>query len=147
MRIISLLVLASFAVAKPTVYMIRHGAKPDDGNGLSQEGERRAQCLRSVFGSGSGYDIGHIMAQTPKSSKRERLFATLSEYCQETMRHKQKALTIWLSDGKRKRPYDTVKPLADDLGLEVDVSCDRDDSDCVVDFIKHYSGDGNILLW
>ena len=120
MRIISLLVLASFAVAKPTVYMIRHGEKPDDGNGLSQEGERRAQCLRSVFGRGSGYDIGHIMAQTPKSSKR---------------------------DGKRKRPYDTVKPLADDLGLEVDVSCDRDDSDCVVDFIKDYSGDGNILLW
>ena len=58
-----------------------------------------------------------------------------------------KQLTVTGLDGKRKRPYDTVKPLADDLGLEVDISCDREDSDCVVNFIKDYPGDGNILLW
>ena len=50
-------------------------------------------------------------------------------------------------DGKRQRPYDTVKPLADDLGLAVDTSCDRDDSGCVADFVEDYSGDGNILIW
>lgn len=48
--------------------------------------------------------------------------------------------------GKRKRPYDTVLPLANDLGLTVDVSCDRDDSECVADAVHDYEGDGNILI-
>ncbi|KAK7757477.1 hypothetical protein SLS62_000492 [Diatrype stigma] len=96
--------------------MIRHGEKPEEGDGLNEEGQQRAQCLRSVFGAGSGYNIGHVMAQTPKSN------------------------------GKRQRPYDTVKPLADDLGLTVDISCDRDDSDCVADVVGDYSGSGNILV-
>ncbi|KAJ5216742.1 uncharacterized protein N7469_011607 [Penicillium citrinum] len=64
---------ASLATASPTVYLIRHGEKPDDGNGLNAQGLQRAQCLRSVFGSSSQYNIGHIMAQTPKSNgKRQR---------------------------------------------------------------------------
>jgi hypothetical protein len=55
--------------ASPTVYLIRHGEKPSDGgNGLNAQGVQRAQCLRSVFSKTSGYDIGYIMAQTPKSS-------------------------------------------------------------------------------
>ncbi|RYP68043.1 hypothetical protein DL771_006884 [Monosporascus sp. 5C6A] len=117
MRTIALLALASLALTKPTVYLIRHGEKPKDGNGLNEEGEQRAQCLRTVFGVGSEYSITHIMAQTPKSN------------------------------GKGKRPYDTVKPLADDLGLTVDISCDRDDSKCVADFVNGYTADGNILIW
>lgn len=59
--------LLTAAVAQPTVYLIRHGEKPDDGNGLNAQGEQRAQCLRNVFGASSQYNIGHIMAQTPKS--------------------------------------------------------------------------------
>lgn len=61
--------LASVLVsADPIVYLIRHGEKPSDGcNGLNAQGEQRAQCLRSVFGEGSDYDIGYIMAQTPDS--------------------------------------------------------------------------------
>ncbi|KAH8666496.1 hypothetical protein BX600DRAFT_461893 [Xylariales sp. PMI_506] len=102
--------------AEPTVYFIRHGEKPDDGDGLSTEGEERAQCLRTVFGASSSYDIQYIMAQTPKS------------------------------DGSRQRPYDTVLPLADDLGITVDTSCDRDDSDCVADVVESYTGSGNILI-
>ncbi|RYP10540.1 hypothetical protein DL764_000593 [Monosporascus ibericus] len=116
MKKIALLALASLALAKPTIYLIRHGEKPKDGNGLNKEGEQRAQCLRTVFGAGSEYNITHIMAQTPKSN------------------------------GKRKRPYDTVKPLADDLGLTVDISCDRDDSKCVADLVNGYTADGNILI-
>jgi hypothetical protein len=50
-----------------TVYFIRHGEKPDSGNGLSSQGAERSQCLRNVFGASSKYDIGHIMAQTPQS--------------------------------------------------------------------------------
>ncbi|KAL4869864.1 hypothetical protein BDV12DRAFT_70233 [Aspergillus spectabilis] len=104
--------------AKPTVYIIRHGEKPedDDETGLSTQGEQRAQCLREVFGASSGYNIGYILAQTPKE------------------------------DGKRIRPYQTVLPVAQDLGLEVDISCDRDDPDCVKDAIEDYEGDGNILI-
>ncbi|KAF8954293.1 hypothetical protein BGZ46_002965 [Entomortierella lignicola] len=49
-------------------------------------------------------------------------------------------------DGSRERPYLTVKPLADDLGLTVDTSCDRDDPDCVKAAVSNYSGSGNILI-
>ena len=66
------LAIASLAVAKPTVYLIRHGEKPDSGNGLNAQGLQRAQCLRTVFGASSEYNIGHIMAQTPLSSKSHR---------------------------------------------------------------------------
>lgn len=57
------------------------------------------------------------------------------------------ANTCLTKGGARKRAYDTVKPLADDLGMKVDVSCDRDDPDCVKDVVKHYDGKGNILIW
>ncbi|KAI1317560.1 hypothetical protein F5Y16DRAFT_148783 [Xylariaceae sp. FL0255] len=103
--------------AELTVYLIRHGEKPSDGsNGLSTQGEERAQCLRTVFGASSGYDIGYIMAETPESS------------------------------GARERPYETVEPLAEDLGLTVDTSCDRDDEKCVADAVDAFQGPGNVLI-
>ena len=49
-------------------------------------------------------------------------------------------------DGKRARPYDTVEPLAKDLGITVDTSCDRDDSGCVKNVVNGYDGTGNILI-
>jgi hypothetical protein len=68
LRVLFALGLASLAMAADsTVYLIRHGEKPDDGDGLSSQGQERAQCLRGVFGEASKYDIGHIMAQTPQS--------------------------------------------------------------------------------
>lgn len=51
-----------------------------------------------------------------------------------------------LKDGSRKRPYDTVYPLSQDLGLTIDHKCDRDDPDCVRDKVNGYSGSGNILI-
>ena len=68
--ILSAFALLSVASAEATVYLIRHGEKPDSGDGLSTAGQQRAQCLRSVFGASSQYQIGYIMAQTPKSSKQ-----------------------------------------------------------------------------
>lgn len=65
-----LLAFAAVVACKPTVYLIRHGEKPEKGNDLSEQGEQRAQCLRTVFGSTSEYNIGHVMAQTPKSSEQ-----------------------------------------------------------------------------
>ncbi|KAF7551314.1 hypothetical protein G7Z17_g5113 [Cylindrodendrum hubeiense] len=118
MKPAALLLFAAAAACSPTVYLIRHGEKPDDDDvtGLSAEGVQRAQCLRSVFGASSSYNIEYIMAQAYKS------------------------------DGSRIRPYDTVLPLATDLGLTVDTSCDRDDSECVADVVNDYSGSGNILI-
>ncbi|KAF9167136.1 hypothetical protein BGX20_011682 [Mortierella sp. AD010] len=48
--------------------------------------------------------------------------------------------------GSRARPYLTVKPLAKELGIHVDTSCDRDDAKCVKKAVKKYKGSGNILI-
>ena len=53
----------------PMLYLIRHGEKPaDGGNGLTTQGQQRAQCLRTVFGASSSYNIGYIIAEQPKDS-------------------------------------------------------------------------------
>ncbi|KAL1961751.1 hypothetical protein VTN77DRAFT_1077 [Rasamsonia byssochlamydoides] len=115
--LLSLFLWTISASATATVYLIRHGEKPSNGStGLSDQGEERAQCLRTVFGANSSYDIGYIMAEKPKS------------------------------DGSRDRPYLTVEPLAQDLGLTVDTSCGRDDPKCVKKVVDNYTGSGNILI-
>lgn len=72
MKFFNILALATAAAAaKPTVYFIRHGEKPanEDDHGLSAAGMKRSQCLRNVFGRSSAFNIGHIMAETPKAGK------------------------------------------------------------------------------
>ncbi|KAL8278862.1 hypothetical protein RQP46_008733 [Phenoliferia psychrophenolica] len=119
----SFLALATASSAySETVYLIRHGEKPADGsNGLSATGDQRAQCLRNVFSASSAYNIGYIMAETPKS------------------------------DGSRARPVETVTPLAQDLGLVVDTKCDRDDAKCVATAVQKYEGSGpaknTLICW
>ncbi|KAI9651813.1 MAG: hypothetical protein M1831_007563 [Alyxoria varia] len=54
----------------PTLYFIRHGEKPsgkEDDGGLSEQGLKRAKCLREVFGNGSDYDIGHVLVEKKKN--------------------------------------------------------------------------------
>ena len=57
----------------PILYLIRHGEKPpknpdgSDQNGLSEQGLKRAQGLRKVFGADSSYNIQYILAEHPKS--------------------------------------------------------------------------------
>ncbi|KXJ85901.1 putative phosphoglycerate mutase family protein [Microdochium bolleyi] len=100
-----------------TVYLIRHGEKPaDGGQGLSPAGEQRAQCLRTVLGTSSSYNIGYIIAEQPEDN------------------------------GDRARPFQTVQPLAQDLGLMVDTSCKKKDAKCVAKLVKKYDGLGNILV-
>ncbi|OGE57761.1 hypothetical protein PENARI_c001G03098 [Penicillium arizonense] len=74
------LVLGIVSAQNPTVYIIRHGEKPanKDDHGLILDGIKRAQCLRSVFGEGSGYNIGHIMA--PHRKKVECVAETVRSY-------------------------------------------------------------------
>lgn len=53
-------------MSSATVYLIRHGEKPEpEGNGLSAQGVERSQALPGVFGPGSPYNIGYIMAEHP----------------------------------------------------------------------------------
>jgi len=49
-------------------------------------------------------------------------------------------------DGNRARPYDTVQPLSEDLGIKIDSKIDRDDVQGAADAAKAYSGPGNVLL-
>jgi len=50
------------------------------------------------------------------------------------------------TDGAEARPFDTVTPLAKSLGLVVDTSVNRDNSEGVVEVVNGYSGTGNILI-
>jgi len=109
----------------PVVYLIRHGEKPpkladgQDADGLSTLGVERSQALVGVFGSGSKYDIGYIIAQHPKK------------------------------DGNEDRPYMTVLPLAESLssnGVEFDHDIHRDDAEGVAQAVRGYRGAGNVLV-
>jgi len=108
-------------MTQPTLYLIRHGEKPPkingkDQDGLSANGLTRAQWLPHVFGQDSQYQIGYILAEKPKK------------------------------DGSRTRPYDTVKPLSEALGLTIDDSVSRDDADGVAEAVRGWSGKGNVLI-
>src|SRR5450759_5391909 len=108
---------------------------PSSGNVLNAMGMQRAQCLRTVFGASSPYNIGHIMAETPQSGLFSMPFFPTYHF-EPNM----------FSDGSQARPYDTVLPLSEDLGLTIDISCQRDDSACVQNVVDSYTGAGNILI-
>ncbi|KAN0092120.1 hypothetical protein V8E51_017967, partial [Hyaloscypha variabilis] len=105
----------------PIIYLIRHGEKPPkidgkDQDGLSAQGEERAQGLQVTFGPDSPYNIQYIIAEHPKKS------------------------------GSRDRPYDTVLPLSEELGIKINKSIDRDDAQGAADAAKAYEGPGNVLI-
>ncbi|KAG2028090.1 hypothetical protein GB937_000543 [Aspergillus fischeri] len=112
------LLITSTAADRPTLYIIRHGEKSGDpeDSGLNADGFRRAQCLRDVFGVNSTYDIGYIVAPRP------------NRY------------------GQHRRSFETVLPLAIDLGLAVDLSCKRNQVRCVAKLVRNFQGPGNILI-
>jgi hypothetical protein len=49
-------------------------------------------------------------------------------------------------DGRHRRPFETVLPLAIDLGLPVDLSCKRNQVRCVAKLVRNFQGPGNILI-
>lgn len=124
----------------PTIYMIRHGEKPPaDGIGLSAAGTWRADHLPGVFGKQSDFNIGYILAEKPDEGLCSRFL-----------------ISTWVpnvpsGDGHDERPYLTVLPLADSLGLKpadngLDVRFKRDKTREVADAVKNFQGDGNILI-
>ncbi|KAM0748606.1 hypothetical protein T439DRAFT_327869 [Meredithblackwellia eburnea MCA 4105] len=105
------------------VVIIRHGEKPKDKSlpGLSRAGRKRAQCIRKVFGKSSKHNFGLILAES---------------YNHNTM--------------TRGRPFLTVKHLAQDLGLPVDTTCERDDFKCVRRKVEEFaktSGKDVLICW
>lgn len=129
----------------PTVYLIRHGEKPSDGSvGLSATGVLRSQCLRTVFGNSSQYNINYIMAQQYDSGKIDNKILKSSTFYRRSI-VLTKAFPNILA-GNQDRPYLTVQLLAADLGLAIDHSCARDDSSCVKNAVSNYKGSGNILI-
>ncbi|KAI5480499.1 NAD(P)-binding protein [Pseudohyphozyma bogoriensis] len=103
------------------VLLIRHGEKKGREVGLSKMGKQRAQCLRKFMGKKSKHNIGMILAESYNPRTQMRI-----------------------------RPYLTVKPLADDLGLTVDVSCERDDYECVRRRVKEFARKSNkdvLVCW
>lgn len=53
-------------------------------------------------------------------------------------------------NGKRRRPYETVKPLARALDIPLDHTCDRDDTPCVVRKIQRHAdhaGENVLVVW
>ncbi|KAF5017352.1 hypothetical protein F66182_10725 [Fusarium sp. NRRL 66182] len=114
--------MADKSSTEPIIFIIRHGEKPPkingkDQDGLSAQGQLRANDLRTVFGKESGYDIQFIMAEHPHHEIEGR-----------------------------QRPYDTVKPLADELGLKIHDKAGRDDYDKAAKEALSFKGPGNILL-
>ena len=55
-------------------------------------------------------------------------------------------LLIRIQDGGRDRPWETVRPLSQALGLEVDTSIGRDDVKDAAKAVKIYDGSGNVLI-
>ncbi|KAG4108743.1 hypothetical protein H8356DRAFT_1617520 [Neocallimastix lanati (nom. inval.)] len=89
------LILFSIALVQAKLVMIiRHGEKiNDDYTDLSPKGKARAHCLVNVFGNNGTYATPQrIYAQNPTEKKQST------------------------------RPKDTVEPLAESLGLQVDLS-------------------------
>lgn len=49
-------------------------------------------------------------------------------------------------DGLHTRSFETILPLAIDLGLAVDLSCKRNQVKCVANLVDKFQGPGNILI-
>ncbi|KAN0065201.1 hypothetical protein ACQY0O_001698 [Thecaphora frezii] len=102
------------------IFLIRHGEKGKHHRiGLSRKGKKRAKCIEKMFSSKPKLKVDCILTQDYRAS------------------------------GKRKRPYLTVKPLAEKLGLPIDHSCDRDDPNCAARIALEQSSQGRnvIICW
>ncbi|KAF4626167.1 hypothetical protein G7Y89_g11994 [Cudoniella acicularis] len=134
----------------PTIYLIRHGEKPPkvdgkDVDGLSTQGIERAQGLRQVFGKESPYNIQCIIAEHPKKGILTLPRRSSQHAFKDPVRLPLSKLTSKI-DGARARPYETILPLSQDLGIKVNSSIDRDDAEGAAKAAKAYPGPGNVLV-
>lgn len=115
------LLAAAFAQAEPAqVIIIRHGEKPDDGDGLSAQGRRRAAALVPYF------------LETPEV---RQFGSPAAVYAQKS------------TDKRRStRPVDTVAPLAEKLGLTIAKYSHSDFATMVKDIRADPKCDGKMVL-
>ncbi|KAL8284292.1 hypothetical protein RQP46_005041 [Phenoliferia psychrophenolica] len=93
---------------------------PKFPNGLSDDGKRRAQFLRGLFGRDSAaYDFGLIFAAPRTAQEKDD-----------------------------ERTYATVKPLAQDLGLEINIDCANSLPSCILAVVQEFvkTSDKDILI-
>lgn len=100
------------------IYMIRHGEKIDD----KHIGLSKIGKIRSKSisrkFSNSKYNISKIYVQQ------------------------------YHDDGGRKRAYDTIKPLADNLNIKIDSSCERDPIKCIINkILNNYKKENIFIVW
>ncbi|GAA5916813.1 hypothetical protein JCM5296_006099 [Sporobolomyces johnsonii] len=105
------------------VLLLRHGEKGRNGEtGLNIKGKKRAKCLKKFLGRQGRHHVGLILAEGYNPVTK-----------------------------KRRRPYETVKPLADELGLKVDTECEVDDAKCVRKKVERYAKEGGkgdvVICW
>ncbi|WVQ80887.1 hypothetical protein IAT38_002994 [Cryptococcus sp. DSM 104549] len=95
------------------------GGKRKFPNGLSDKGRERAQFLRTLFGKDSEYNFGQIFAAPWDAAQKEV-----------------------------ERTYATVAPLAEDLGLEINIECANSDASCIKEKIEEFvqESDADILI-
>lgn len=112
------------ADAKAVLNIMRHGEKLcEPSNDLSEEGEHRAQYISKCMSS-TTVSRGMPLGQAT------RVYA--SQY----------------QEGHTKRTIQTATPLAEQLGLDLQTPCEKDDYDCVVKEVQKMSdGDTMIAVW
>lgn len=120
----SLATLLAVADAKAVLNIIRHGEKVcEPSTELSEEGEYRAQYIAKCMSSTTvsrGMPLGKATAVYASQYKK----------------------------GHTKRTIQTATPLAEQLGLELQTPCKKDDFDCFVKEVQKMSdGDTMIAVW
>ncbi|GIJ91152.1 hypothetical protein Asppvi_010117 [Aspergillus pseudoviridinutans] len=102
--------------AASTVYMIRHAEKPDDGS--------------PHLSSRGLARAEHLREYFGKGSGFDIGYIIAEHPRQDSRLH----------------PYETVKPLVDDLGVPFNIEIDRDDAAGVASAVNKYKGASNILI-
>jgi len=116
--VISMISCVALVNAK-LIMIIRHGEKlNDEVTNLSPRGEARAHCLIDVFGNNGSYATPQvILAQNPTEKKQST------------------------------RPRDTVVPLAESLGLNVDLSFTSNQVKKLAKFVNESPSEVFLISW
>lgn len=102
------------------VNFIRHGEKPDKGDGLTVDGQHRALYLSQCMAKGG--------SQALPSSAPTMLTACAAEF------------------DKSHRAKDTLTPLASALNIALSADCDKSDTGCLVNRVQSMPAGGVMVV-
>lgn len=100
----------------------------------------------------SGYLTQGRSELKDSAQSSDRTASTISSTSSLSTPRKVKTLSLRqdqaliILDGNQERPYETVLPLSQTLGLMIDSDIARDDADKVAKAVHDYHGHGNILI-